>query len=61
MKWFRTLENPDRRGTDMGPLALKLDERFTSADYVTWDGDEQWELIRGVPYDMKETSLYEQN
>ncbi len=45
----------------MGPLALKLDERFTSADYVTWDGDEQWELIRGVPYDMKETSLYEQN
>ena len=36
----------------MGPLALKREERFTYGDYVTWDDDEQWELIDGVPYNM---------
>ena len=36
----------------MGPLALKLEERFTYGDYVTWDDDERWELIDGVPYNM---------
>ncbi len=25
-------------------------ERYTYADYLTWDGDERWELIDGVPY-----------
>ena len=36
----------------MGPLARKLDERFTYGDYLTWDDDERWELIDGVPYNM---------
>ena len=36
----------------MGPLALKLDERFTYGDYLTWDDDERWELIDGVAYNM---------
>ena len=36
----------------MGPLARKLDERFTYGDYLTWDDDERWELIDGIPYNM---------
>ena len=36
----------------MGPLALKLEERFTYGDYVSWKDDERWELIDGVPYNM---------
>ena len=36
----------------MGPLALKQEERFTYGDYLTWNGDERWELIDGVAYDM---------
>jgi Uma2 family endonuclease len=36
----------------MGPLARKLEERFTYGDYLTWDDDERWELIDGVPYNM---------
>lgn len=36
----------------MGPLARKLDERFTYGDYLTWDDDERWELIDGVPCNM---------
>ena len=33
----------------MGPLARKLDERFTYGDYLTWDDGKRWELIDGVP------------
>ena len=36
----------------MGPLVRRLDERFTYGDYLTWDDDERWELIDGVPYNM---------
>ena len=36
----------------MGPLARHLEERFTYGDYLTWDDDERWELIDGVPYNM---------
>jgi Uma2 family endonuclease len=36
----------------MGPLAQKLEERFTYGDYLTWDDDERWELIDGVPFNM---------
>lgn len=36
----------------MGPLARKLEERFTYGDYKTWDDNERWELIDGVPYNM---------
>ena len=28
------------------------EQRYTYADYVTWPGDERWELIDGVPYAM---------
>ena len=28
------------------------DKRYTYADYLTWDDDERWELIDGVPYLM---------
>ena len=40
-------------------MAMKLpkkqpqpDLRYTYADYCTWDDDERWELIEGVPYAM---------
>ncbi len=36
----------------MGPLARKLDERFTYGDYLLWDDDQRWELIDGVPFAM---------
>ena len=36
----------------MGPLARTLDERYTYGDYLTWDDDERWELIDGIPYNM---------
>ena len=32
--------------------AVKLDKKYTCADYLTWPGDERWEIIEGVPYDM---------
>lgn len=36
----------------MAPLAKNLNEKYTYADYLTWDDDTRWELIEGVPYDM---------
>ena len=36
----------------MGPLALKLKERYCYGDYLTWDDEQRWELIDGVAYDM---------
>jgi Uma2 family endonuclease len=33
-------------------LPLKCDERFTYQDYLTWDTQERYELIDGVPYMM---------
>ncbi len=36
----------------MGPLALKLEERYCYGDYLTWDDEQRWELIDGVAYDM---------
>ncbi len=32
--------------------AVKLDQKYTYADYLTWTEDERWELIEGVPYNM---------
>jgi len=45
---------------------LKLEERYSYADYLTWSDDERWELIDGTPYNMspapkrmhQETELY---
>jgi Uma2 family endonuclease len=29
-----------------------IEYRYTYGDYVQWEGDERWELIDGVPFDM---------
>ncbi len=34
----------------MGSPAEQLTERYTYADYRTWEEDKRWELIQGVPY-----------
>jgi len=36
----------------MPSTALKLEPKFTYADYRTWPDDERWELIEGVPFAM---------
>jgi Uma2 family endonuclease len=36
----------------MPPLAKKLNEKFSYADYQNWPEGERFELIDGVPYDM---------
>ncbi len=36
----------------MSNLAIKKEQTFTYADYLTWDDDERWELIDGVVYNM---------
>ena len=33
-------------------LALKIDERYTYKDYMTWNDNKFWELIDGVAYQM---------
>ena len=40
------------RGSTMASPKTDRSERYTYADYLTWDGDERWELIDGVPYLM---------
>ena len=35
----------------MASPAVKT-ERFTYSDYLTWNGDERWEIIEGIPYSM---------
>lgn len=36
----------------MAPLAKKIDEKFSYADYQRWPEGERFELIDGVAYDM---------
>ena len=36
----------------MAPLADKLNGKYTYADYLTWDDEERWELIDGIPFNM---------
>lgn len=36
----------------MSNLAIKLDQKYTYADYQKWDDDERWELIYGEAYNM---------
>ena len=36
----------------MAPLAKKLNEKFSYADYLSWPYNERWEIIEGVAYDM---------
>src|SRR3990172_8599511 len=32
--------------------AVKKQDKFTYADYMTWDDSERWEIINGVAYNM---------
>ena len=32
--------------------AVKLNQKYTYADYLTWPDDERWEIIEGVPFAM---------
>ncbi len=34
------------------PLAIKKNKKYTYADYCSWNDNERWELIDGVPYNM---------
>lgn len=36
----------------MNTIIRKADHRYTVADYLSWPGEERWELIDGVVYDM---------
>lgn len=40
------------RRDSMSPEAMRSDTKYTYANYATWDDDERWELIDGVPYAM---------
>ena len=40
----------------MAPLAKKLNEKFSFADYLSWPDDERWEIIEGVAYDISPAS-----
>ncbi len=39
----------------MGSTTMKEPERYTYADYLTWDDGERWELIDGKRYNMTPT------
>jgi Uma2 family endonuclease len=36
----------------MGSTAERIQKRFTYAEYATWDDNQRWELIDGLPYNM---------
>lgn len=36
----------------MGNNAIKKDRMYTYADYLSWPGDERWEIIEGIAYMM---------
>lgn len=42
-------------------LALKLEERYTYKDYMTWNDNKFWELIDGIAYQMAPPSRKHQN
>jgi len=42
-------------------LALKLEERYTYKDYMTWNDNKYWELIDGIAYQMAPPSRKHQN
>lgn len=44
----------------MGSYAIKNDKIYTYADYLTWPGDERWEIIDGVAYAMAPPSTEHQ-
>jgi Uma2 family endonuclease len=36
----------------LGIPTIKTDTKYSYADYLQWEGDQRWELIDGVPYNM---------
>lgn len=42
----------------MSNLAIKPEQKYTYADYKTWNDDERWEIIEGVPYKMDFSDKY---
>ena len=36
----------------MGSPARMLNQKWTYAEYLTWDDDQRWEIIEGVAYAM---------
>jgi len=36
----------------VGSTVKKINQQFTYADYLTWPGDERWEIINGEAYAM---------
>jgi len=41
-------------------FAIKQDQKYTYADYVSWPEDERWEIIEGMPYAMTAPSRLHQ-
>ncbi len=41
----------------MGPLAYQLEQKWTYADYLTWDDGQRWEIIDGEAYNMSPAPL----
>ncbi|MDR0491717.1 MAG: Uma2 family endonuclease [Oscillospiraceae bacterium] len=42
-------------------LARRTDERYTYADFCTWDDDKRWELIDGIAYALASPLLAHQS
>jgi len=42
-------------------LALKLEDRYTYKDYMTWNDNQYWELIDGIAYQMAPPTRKHQN
>jgi len=40
------------RAAEMAPAFDERKSPFTYGEYLTWDDDERWELIDGIPYNM---------
>ncbi|MDR1815524.1 MAG: Uma2 family endonuclease [Clostridiales Family XIII bacterium] len=40
-----------------GATAMKMEEHFTYADYLTWEDDHRWEIIDGKAYQISAPSV----
>jgi len=49
--------NPD---SEVMEAQVDYNKRYTYADYLTWDDDNRWELIDGVPYMMSAPNRHHQ-
>jgi len=50
----KSTENPldTSANSEVKEAQVDYNKRYTYADYITWDDDNRWELIDGVPYLM---------